>query len=454
MKINLNVLQLYKQASPTIKASLWFVACSVIQKGLSFITVPIFTSIMPVEEYGHFSLFQSWLSVILIFATLNVHFQVYNNGALKFQSHTDEYVSSLIGLSWFVSCVLFLFFALFHKSWTPITGLPLHWMLYMFLDCTMMMPYNIFLCRERMSNSYKSVVFITLLNIFSITLLGLYMVSTHNGTADSRLLSTVICEVVIGLILFSFLFRLGKKLYNKIIWKYVLHLAIPLLPHYLANIVLSSLGNIMISKYCGNDKLALYTVAYSLGMIMQIVVNSVNAAINPWIYRTMEKENYRELRKGTGILYIIMAVLTILPTVLGAAYIRLFMNPSYYEAAELIGIIAASSYFTYLYSIILVFELYYEKTKYTSTASVIAAIVNAALNYFGIRFWGYKSVAYVTLICYILLALVHYYFLDKICTANKISISKIVDAKLICIVGIVVCILAFLISSFVKGLSF
>ena len=162
MKINLNVLQLYKQASPTIKASLWFVACSVIQKGLSFITVPIFTSIMPVEEYGHFSLFQSWLSVILIFATLNVHFQVYNNGALKFQSHTDEYVSSLIGLSWFVSCVLFLFFALFHKSWTPITGLPLHWMLYMFLDCTMMMPYNIFLCRERMSNSYKSVVFITL----------------------------------------------------------------------------------------------------------------------------------------------------------------------------------------------------------------------------------------------------------------------------------------------------
>lgn len=453
MLINFNVLQLYRQAAPTVKASLWFVACSVIQKGLSFITVPIFTAIMPEEEYGYFSLFQSGLSVILIFATLNLHYQVYNNGALKFQKHTDEYVTSLIGLSWMASCVLFLLFGIFYRWWTPITGMPLHWMLYMFLDCTMMMPYNIFLCRERMSNRYKSVVIVTLLSVFSTTILGLYMVSTHSGSADSRLLAIVICEVIIGVFIFLILFPLGKTLYNKIIWRYALHLAIPLLPHYLANVVLTSLGSIMIVRYCGSEKLALYTVANNLGMIMQIVVNSVNAAINPWIYRTMHEKKYFELKRGTSILYLIMAILTVVPTLLGTAYIRLFMRPSYYEASTLIGIIAASSYFTYLYSIFLVFELYFEKTKYTSTASVIAAFANAILNFYGIQAWGYQAVAYVTLICYMLLSVVHYYFLNKICKANGISISKIVNTKLVALIGIFVCALAFIISSFIKIIS-
>ncbi len=450
MHINFNNLQLYNQAAPTVKASLWFVACSAIQKGISFITVPIFTSIMPQEEYGYFSLFQSWFSVILIFATLNLHYQVYNNGALKFQDHTDEYVTSLIGLSWLTSCILFFIFGIFYQMWTPITGMPLHWMIYMFLQCTMMMPYNIFLQKERMSNSYKLVVIVTLISVFSTTLLGLYMVSTHQGSADSRLLAIVICEAIIGIIIFFILFPKGRTLYNKTIWKYALHLAIPLLPHYLANIVLTNLGNIMIARYYGSEKLALYSIAYSLGMIMQIIVNSVNSAICPWIYRTMGKKNYFELRRGTGILYLLMAVLTVIPTLFGTVYIRLFMKPNYYEAASLIGIIAASSYFTYLYSILLVFELYFEKTKYTSTASVIAAAANAILNYYGIQLFGYQAVAYVTLICYIILSIVHYYFLNKICMTNQISISEIVNTKFIIVIGIFVCALSFGISSFVE----
>ncbi|WP_303018269.1 lipopolysaccharide biosynthesis protein [uncultured Mitsuokella sp.] len=454
MHINFNILQLYNQSAPTVKASLWFVTCSVIQKGLSFITVPVFTSIMPEEEYGYFSLFQSWLSVILIFSTLNLHYQVYNNGALKFQEHTNEYVTSLIGLSWMASCILFSFFCLFYRMWTPVTGMPLHWMLYMFLECTMMMPYNIFLCRERMSNSYKAVVITTLISVFSATLFGLYMVATNNGTADSRLLAIVICDTIIGIVIFFVLFPYGKTLYNKTIWKYSLRLAVPLLPHYLANVILTSLGSIMIARYCGGEKLALYTVAYSLGMIMQIVVNSVNAAINPWIYRTMNKRNYSELKKGTSILYVIMAVLTILPTLVGTAYIHLFMKATYYEAESLIGVIAASSYFTYVYSILLVYELYFEKTRYTSIASVIAAVGNIVFNYCGIQIWGYQAVAYVTLICYILLALVHYYFLNKICIENQLFISRIIDIKLVTTIGIFVCILAFVISSFVEILNF
>lgn len=433
--------------SPTVKASLWFVACNILQKGISFFTMPLFTAIMPETEYGLFSVFQSWHSVILIFATLNLHYQVYNNGAIKYENRTHEYVTAIIGLAWSACFIVFAIFSMLHFLWKPITGMPLRWMLYMALECAMIMPYSVFLCRERMSNHYKMVVLITLLMFVSSTGLGLLMVKTHSGSADSRILSSTIVNTAIGLPLFIYLFSKGHRLYDKEIWKYALNLAIPLIPHYLATVVLTSADRIMIGRMCGNDKVALYSVANSLGMLMQFVVSSVNAAVNPWIYRTMANKNYKALRKGTGVLYLLMALATILPTLFGVFYMRWFMKPSYYEATELIGIIAAGSFFTYIYTIFLTMELFFEKTKYTSLASIIAAMVNIILNYIGIIFFGYKAAAYTTLICYIIMTFAHYYFLRKASIQKNVDIVELVDIKIVACIGILVCGLSVLISS-------
>ncbi len=432
--------------SPTVKASLWFVACNIIQKGISFFTMPIFTSLMPEVEYGLFSVFQSWHSIIVIFATLNLHYQVYNNGAIKFEKRTNEYVTAIIGLAWSACFVVFAFLFALQRVWEPITKMPLHWMLYMALECAMTMPYSIFLCKERMRNHYKMVVVLTLIMFVSSTSLGLYMVRTHDGSADSRVLSSTIVNTVIGLSVFIFLFRQSHKLYDKEIWTYALGLALPLIPHYLSTVVLTSSDRIMIGQMCGNDKVAIYTVANSLGMLMQFVVSSVNAAVNPWIYRTMNSKNYKALRYRTKHLFVIMASATILPTIVGLFYIRLFMKPVYYEATNLIGIIAAGAFFTYMYTIFLILELFFEKTKYTSIASIIAAIANIVLNYIGIKLLGYKAAAYTTLICYMIMAVAHYCFLKKISAQNNVSIKELVDTKFVILIGVVVCTFSIILS--------
>ena len=56
----------YKKMSVVTKAALWFTFATVLQKGISFFTVPIFTRIMSTEQYGIFSVYLSWISVLTI----------------------------------------------------------------------------------------------------------------------------------------------------------------------------------------------------------------------------------------------------------------------------------------------------------------------------------------------------------------------------------------------------
>ena len=66
---------------------------NLILKGLSLISGPIFTRIMPTDQYGIVSTFQSWQSLLAVIVTLNLSQGVFNNGMLEFKENRDmEYL--------------------------------------------------------------------------------------------------------------------------------------------------------------------------------------------------------------------------------------------------------------------------------------------------------------------------------------------------------------------------
>ena len=81
-----------------VKASFWFLVCSFFQKGISFITTPIFTRILTTGEYGEYNVFNSWLQIITPIVSLNLSSGVYAQGIVKFEDERDQFTSSLQGL--------------------------------------------------------------------------------------------------------------------------------------------------------------------------------------------------------------------------------------------------------------------------------------------------------------------------------------------------------------------
>jgi O-antigen/teichoic acid export membrane protein len=107
------IIKKYKNLPDGVKASLWFTICSILQKGISFITVPIFTRMLSTEEYGVISLFSSWQSVLSIFATLNLSYQIFNNGMVKYENDRDGYTTAMLGLSNLTTTILFVVYLIF-----------------------------------------------------------------------------------------------------------------------------------------------------------------------------------------------------------------------------------------------------------------------------------------------------------------------------------------------------
>ena len=92
-------LNKYHSLPVQLKASMWFLLCSFLQKGISTITTPIFTRLLSSDEYGAFGAFNSWYSIVAIIVSMNLASGVYTTAMVKFSEDRNILASSYQGLT-------------------------------------------------------------------------------------------------------------------------------------------------------------------------------------------------------------------------------------------------------------------------------------------------------------------------------------------------------------------
>lgn len=93
------LIKKYKGLPVQVRASFWFLICAFMQRGISIISTPIFTRLLTAAEYGQYSVFSSWLSVITVIVSMNLYAGVYMQGLVKFEKERLVFSSSLQGLT-------------------------------------------------------------------------------------------------------------------------------------------------------------------------------------------------------------------------------------------------------------------------------------------------------------------------------------------------------------------
>ena len=89
------LFQNYYRMPVQVKASMWYAACNVLQKGMSFVTVPIYIRMLTVSEYGRYVTFLSWKDIVMIFATFNLFYGVYTKYIIDHEKDRDGYTSCM-----------------------------------------------------------------------------------------------------------------------------------------------------------------------------------------------------------------------------------------------------------------------------------------------------------------------------------------------------------------------
>ncbi len=396
------------------KAAIWFAICSVITNCISMITVPIFTRMMSTDQYGVYSVYNSWLQMVTVFATMRLNYAVFNKGMSKYPNERDAYTVSMQTFTTLIVAVLAVLYIPFADAVNAYTGLSTPITLMMLLEIVFSAAVSYWMTRRRYEYKYISIIVTTLIISFGNALLGVAAVLMFEQKDVARIASAVLVYCIVGSVLYIVNIRRGGKLVGWGYVKFALAFNLPLLPHYASMYVIDSFDRIMIQSMVGFSAAALYSVACSLGNVLKIVTNSINNAIVPWMYEMLGAGEYKKLGKTTSLVVLIPVIPVFLLVLIGPEVIWLFGGDAYAEASYVLAPIAEALVFSFCYTVFTNVEFFFDKNRFVMFVSLAAAAANVGLNYVFIGMFGYLAAAYTTLGCYVLMAVCHFVYTRSI----------------------------------------
>lgn len=418
----IEIINYLQTMSKPLRASLAFVFVSLVNKGIAFITTPIFTRLMSQDEYGQLSIYNSWLTIVTIIATFQFASGVFNKAMIKFKADRDGYTSSMLFLDSLITCTVYIFYLCFQKPLNNAMGLGTLMVSLMFLDILFTTSMSFWSIRNRFEYKYKSLIYITLLcNVIATLISIIFVLYLPGNKAFLRTAGLVITHVIFYAGVYIWIIYKGKKFIQITYWKYSFAYNIPLIPHYLSQQILNQSDRIMIYKICGKSDAAKYSLAYQLATLMQLLTDAIHTSLMPWTYQKLELGETGIVGKRAFQIEVLVGSLSLVFSMYAPEFILILGGESYSEAVYIVPPVAMSVVYTTIYSFFGNIEFYFEKTKLVMVASCIVAASNLILNYIFVPLYGFVAAGYTTLICYIFYSCFHYFLMKNICRVNNMS---------------------------------
>lgn len=426
----------YKLMSKPAKASLWFVVSNVMLKGISLITLPIFSRLLTTSEYGIVSVYQSWVSTISIITTLTVWGGGFNVGMVKYEERQKQLISAFQGLATTLTIICLVLAWKFIPNLSAWLGISEQLIVLMFMEILVQIPFNIWSTEQRYKFEYKKLILVTIaISVLNPCLGILAVLNTVKYRAEARIFSNFLIQAVIGVVLFIHNQKNGRAYFSKDIWKFGFLFNVVLIPHYLSSQILNQADRIMINSMCGSGDAGIYSVAYNFAMLMTLVTNGINSSLTPHVYQCLKEKKTKQLSKQTTGIFFLVALMTAGLICIVPDVFYFLLPASYHPSLGVIPPVAVGAFFLFLYPLFGSIEFYYEENKYVTLSSVLGAVLNVILNYVFIKMFGYLAAAYTTLICYIFFSLFHYFCMKKVLKKHGEN-QNIYDTKKILLISI------------------
>ncbi len=394
-------------------------------KGIVFLTIPIFTYLLSPEDYGVISIYAAIISIFIVFMGLNFHTSV----ARRYHEDTNDFNAFLgfnITFLILLNIVLILIFFMLKEYLATFFAIDSH----IFFIAIIVSSLGVFLQVELsyLQTSQQSKKYVTILVIRNI-LLTLGAIIWIYLLEDNKYLGKIYSELVIMGIIFIFVIRdllkTSKFKFDKEYIKYSLSYGVPLIPHTLSGLILLQADRIIINQISGSYETGLYSFAFNVGMIMSVFVTSFNNAWIPIFYKDLKENAYNKIQDTSNKYVKIIFIVTLVLILFSKEIVMIMADEKYYDALKIVPIIILGFTMVYLYTLYANYAFYRKKTGLISLFTFIAGIVNVGLNYLFIPEYGYIAAAWTTLFSYFVLFVLHYINVKYILKEKVIRLSNI-----------------------------
>ena len=410
MKIGLkrdNKIENKQATSSTKTIAFWYVASNLLVSGFSIITTPIFTRILTKTEVGNFGNFTAWFSILTILVTLNLYSTI-ARAKYDFNEEMDQYLSSILILTNLVTLAFYLVVELFSPFFIGFFSMEIRYIRILFVYLLFSPAFTFLQMKLRIYKQFKFVVFFSIFSSVMNVLVSITLVLLLENKFMGRVLGTVAPITSLNILIWIYIMWKGRSFSFRYV-KYALLISVPLIPHALAGNLLNTSDRVMIKQICGAEDAAIYSIAYTTSMLVQILWSSMNQAWSPWLFDHIFQKDYVKIKEKSRLYLLLfmgiaMGIMLVVPEVI------LVMAGAKYAAAKYVmPPVIVGMVFQFVYSMYVNLEMYQKKTIMISFGTLGAAAINIGLNYLLIPKFGYIAAAYTTLVGYACLMLFHFF---------------------------------------------
>ncbi|MBQ6959556.1 MAG: oligosaccharide flippase family protein [Clostridia bacterium] len=399
-----------------VKAGLWYTICNFLFKGMAFLSTPIFSRLMSKEELGGFSNFSSWVSILFVVTSMDLSQSIIRS-KLELEEDIDSYIWSILSMSTLWTLLLYIFVCIFMPFFSNLFETEAKYIHIMFLYLFSAPAYFMLITKNRAFYKYKSFVAMTGLMAVSGIGLSLLLVFIMQDRLGGRIIGYYLPQIIIGFVIFVLLACRGKRIKIQY-WKYASILMLPLVPHVLSLYLLAASDKIIITKFCGEEYTAVYSIAYTAYHVVTVLFDSMNKAWAPWLLESLHNKNYETIRNASRKYIAVFFTLMLGVMLLVPEIILILGSSKYMRAVWCLPPLIASCVFQFIYTMYVNIEFYEKKTLGVSFATMIATAINILLNILIIPLWppeySYVIAAYTTLAGYIVLFILHFFLVKRL----------------------------------------
>ena len=391
-------------------------------RGLNFLLLPVYTHYLSPADYGMIALAETLAMFML--QVINLGFDA-SIQRLYFQ-HVDpaeelsSYVGSALRFAFALEATfLVLVFTVgpwLQRSLRPHAAVPFQYlgMAITTAAATQFFTYRLVLCQaEKRPKAYAVLALLSfgLTATSSVTLVAFARLGVK-GMLGGKLLAAVICFVIAV--------ALGwHALRSRFDWQHVrdtIAMGAPLVPHQLMAAGLLAADRFILAHYRDLREVGIYTVGYTLGMMMSMVTISLNQAWAPIYYDTAREgeSGHRTLGKICSAIVIVLVGIACVGALFARDFIAYFLDKRYATAERLVPWIIGAYLMHSLFSMFALAALQARRTKVIMGASFLALVLNTLLNFALIPKWGMYGASYATFLAYVVEAVVMYFLAQRI----------------------------------------
>lgn len=380
-------------------------------KALAFVSIPVYTRLLSVEEYGVMGVFMSLVGIAVVLFTLSTDVAIsryyYDR---KDDDDFKSFVGSTITLTMIVLCFTITVFILLLPFLSDKLSFPkrltfclLPVALYQATNQVFTQIYN------PMMKSQKIAIVSSIQVYLAFALSVVFMLSLQSEKYYGYVYGNITAMAILGIYLYKQIRPYCIFSFKKSYYKYILNYCLPYIPYTLSGVILSQFSRIFIGQDQGFSLAGSYTLTTNIAALMLIVLGVTHSAWNPYYFRYMNEKDTVSIDNDYNLIWRITLTIAFSIAAFGNELAIVLSKGDEYLITTYVMPFLVLGYCFYQWAYVYLRNTGYVKRNiWNAVCVVISGTANAFLNSLFVPEYKEMGAAVATCLSFFLLMIVGY----------------------------------------------